>query len=338
MNPSDRQAFQAVCGALARGSRFLLTSHARPDGDSIGSQVALALALTDLGKSARIVNVDPPPEPYRVFDGTDRVEVAPGVEGDYDAVVVLECSDLARPGVAGLDRYPVINIDHHAGNAGYGVANWFDPSAAACTEMVLDVIDALGVALTRPIATHVYLGILTDTGAFHHSNITARTFEICRRVAEAGVDPAGMAHQVYNSASIGRLKLLGSLLDHMSLEVDGRLAVLYYDDGLLQSLGATTDDTEGLINVPLSARSIDAVLLLKGQQGSNDLRASLRSKRHVNVRAVAGRFGGGGHVNAAGCTIAGPRDAAEASLVAAMRDALQTATANASLNDGSSND
>ncbi len=323
MTVNDRQAFESVRGALARGSRFLLTSHARPDGDSIGSQVALALALEHLGKSIRIVNADPPPSPYRAFEGTERIEVTNSASGEYDAVVVLECGDLTRPGVAGLDRYPAINIDHHAGNTGYGVAAWFDPSAAACTEMVVDILDALEVPLTRAIAAQIYLGILTDTGSFRHANITARTFDICRRVAEAGVDPADMAHMVYNSASIGRLKLLGALLDHMSLAVDDRVAVLYYDDQLLEALGASIDDTEGLINLPLSAKTIDAVLLLKGQRGSGDLRASLRSKRQVDVRAVASRFGGGGHVNAAGCTVAGPREAAEHALVAALREALQ---------------
>jgi phosphoesterase RecJ-like protein len=204
----------------------------------------------------------------------------------------------------------------------FGAVNWFDQSAAACTELVVAIVDALGVPLTREIGTHVYLGILTDTGAFHHSSISARTFDICRRVAEAGVDPAEMAHRIYHNANIGRLRLLGSLLDHMRLEADGRMALLYFDDTLLSDLGASHDDTEGLINVPLTARTIEAVALLKGQNGSSQLRVSLRSKGTIDVRSVAQQFGGGGHFNAAGCSVPGPRAAAETTIIRALREVL----------------
>jgi phosphoesterase RecJ-like protein len=319
----EASAFDAVCHELRSGQRFLLTSHERPDGDSVGSQLALAFALDALGKEVRIVNADPPPVPYRVFPGTDRIEVARRVDGSFDALVVLECGDLARPGVEGLERYRILNIDHHGGNSMYGAVNWFDPTAAACAELVVELTDALGVELSHEMAVHVYLGILTDTGGFHHSHITARTFDICRRAAEAGVDPAAMAHQVYNSASIGRLRLLGALLDHMRLEAGGQIAVLYFDDGLLQELGATLDDTEGLINLPLAAKSIQTVALLKGQNGASQLRVSLRSKGDINVRAVAQAFGGGGHFNAAGCSVPGPREVAEAAIVEALSRALE---------------
>jgi phosphoesterase RecJ-like protein len=322
MTLSREAALTAVCDELRRGSRFLLTSHAKPDGDSIGSQVALALALEALGKEVRIVNADPPPVPYRAFAGVDRIEVSEQATGEADALVVLECGNLSRPGIEGLERYRIVNVDHHAGNQLYGAVNWFDPEAAACVELVVEVIDRLGVPLTRDIATHAYLGILTDTGSFHHANITARTFEICRRAAEAGVDAARIAQQVFNSANVGRLKLLGLLLDHMVLEAGGRLALLYFDDALLAALGATYDDTEGLINVPLSARTIEAVALFKGQSGSSDLRVSLRSKGEVDVRAVAQRFGGGGHLNAAACNVPGPRGAAETAVVAALTEVL----------------
>jgi phosphoesterase RecJ-like protein len=325
----DEPAFAAVCQELARGRRFLITSHARPDGDSIGSQVALALALEHLGKQVRIVNADAPPAPYRVFPGVDRIEVADRVDGEADAAIVLECSDLSRPGLGGLERFRIVNIDHHPGATPYGAVNWFDPTAAACAELVVAVTDALGVPMTRAIATHVYLAILTDTGSFHHAGITARTFDICRRVVEAGVDPAEMANLVFDSASIGRLKLLGHLLETMAIEADGRLAVLAFDEDLLEALGATHDDTEGLINVPLSARTIEAVALLKGQRGTTDVRVSLRSKGAVDVREVARRFGGGGHVNAAGCTLPGPMEAARAAIVRAVAGALGPASQSA---------
>jgi phosphoesterase RecJ-like protein len=292
---------------IMRRQRFLVTSHARPDGDSIGSQLAMAFALEALGKQVRIVNADPAPEHYQDFPGMDRIEIAQHVSPDVDAVIVMECSDLTRAGVTGLDGQFLINIDHHAGNRLYGAVNWHDESAAACGEMVFDLIRELGVPLTPEIATHVYLAILTDTGSFHHSNITPRTFDICRQTVEAGVNPAAMARRVFDSNSFGKLKLIGALLDSMQLLDDGRLAVLYMDDAMLEACGCTQNDTEGLINLPLTAREIQAVVFFRAGP-AGEIRVSMRSKYDVDVRQVAGAFGGGGHKNAAGFTVTGSLD------------------------------
>ena len=308
--------------------RFLITSHARPDGDSIGSQLAMAFALDALGKTVRLVNADPAPEHYQDFPGMGRIEIAGRAENvDVDAVIVMECSDLARTGVIGLDDQFLINIDHHAGNRMYGALNWHDESAAACGEMVFDLIQSLGVELTPEIATHIYLAILTDTGSFHHSNITPRTFDICRQTVEAGVNPAVMARRVFDSNSFGKLKLIGALLDRMELVNGGQLAVLYMDDEMLAATGSTHNDTEGLINLPLTAREIQAVVFFK-VTGSGDVRVSMRSKYDVDVRKVANEYGGGGHKNAAGFTIDGElpavRDGIIAKIVNAIDEGLQT--------------
>jgi phosphoesterase RecJ-like protein len=314
---------------LLNRQRFLLTSHARPDGDSIGSQLAMAFALDALGKQVRIVNTDAAPEHYLDFPGMDRIEIASAAPRDaqFDAVVVMECSDLSRTGVSGLEGHFIINIDHHAGNRMYGALNWFDESAAACGEMVFDVIRALGVELTHEIATHIYLAILTDTGSFHHSNITPRTFDICRQAVEAGVNPAAMARRVFDSNSFGKLKLIGALLDSMELVDRGQLAVLYLDDAMLTACGCTHNDTEGVINLPLTAREIQAVVFFKvGSDGS--VRVSLRSKYDVDVRLVANAFGGGGHKNASGFTVTGPLDQVKPDIieriVAAIGRGLET--------------
>ena len=325
---TDDAELERIRAAILERQRFLITSHSRPDGDSIGSQLAMAFALDALGKDVRIVNADRGPEHYLEFPGMDRIEITAKVSSpNVDAVIVMECSDLARTGVAGLDNAFLINIDHHAGNRMYGALNWHDETAAACGEMVFDLIAALGVPLTEEIATHVYLAILTDTGSFHHSNITPRTFDICRQAVEAGVNPATMARRVYDSNSFGKLKLIGALLDDMELVDDGRLAVLHLDDRMLEACGCTANDTEGLINLPLTAREIQAVVFFKaGSDGV--LRVSMRSKYDVDVRSVASEYGGGGHKNAAGFTAPGPeahvRDQIIRRIVHAIEHGLQT--------------
>ncbi len=313
---------------ILRRERFLLTSHARPDGDSIGSQLAMAFALEALGKQVRIVNSDAAPDHYQEFPGMERIEISRSAgTAEADAVIVMECSDLGRSGVQGLDDKFIINIDHHAGNRLYGALNWHDESAAACGEMVFDLIRALGVPLSFEIATHIYLAILTDTGSFHHSNITPRTFDICRQTVEAGVVPATMARRVFDSNSFGKLKLIGALLDSMELLDQGRLAVLHMDDGMLAACGCTNNDTEGLINLPLTAREIQAVVFFKsGPNG--EVRVSMRSKYDVDVRRVASEFGGGGHKNAAGFTVDGPLESVRPiileKLTAAVDEGLET--------------
>jgi len=319
---------QQIRDQILERRRFLITSHARPDGDSIGSQLAMAFALDALGKEVRIVNADPAPDHYQEFPGMERIEIATRVEPmTADAVIVMECSEPGRTGLAGLEREYLINIDHHAGNQLYGALNWHDDTAAACGEMVFDLIQALRVPLTPEIATHIYLAILTDTGSFHHSNITPRTFDICRQCVEAGVTPAVMARRVFDSNSFGKLKLIGALLDDMELADEGRLAVLHLDDEMLAATGSTHNDTEGLINLPLTAREIQAVVFFKVTQ-NGQVRVSMRSKYDVDVRRVANEFGGGGHKNAAGFTVNGRlkdvRDGIVQRLVGAIAEGLET--------------
>jgi phosphoesterase RecJ-like protein len=306
-----------VAAAIHAGDNFLLTSHAKPDGDAIGSQLAMALALDALDKRVRLVNKDAAPKAFAAFPGVDRIVVAPAVptiEGLDEITIVMECSDLTRTEVAGLERPVLINIDHHIGNTMYGSVNWFDVSAAACAEMVADVIDALGVRWTQEMATHLYLGIATDTGGFRHGPISERTFRICARVAATGLSVSQLSREIFDSYSIGRIRLTGALLNSMELHHNGQLAVLYYDDEILAANGATTDDTDGLVNLPLGANDVLAVALVR-KQTDTQYRVSMRSKGDVSVRAVAVQFGGGGHVNAAACSIPGSRASVTADVV-----------------------
>lgn len=305
-SPSASQLRQIV-DAIASRQSFVLASHTRPDGDAIGSQLAMAYALRALGKQVRVINRDPAPAPLMAFPGVPEITIADHVDGSADAAIVMECGDLARTGVAGLDRFFVINIDHHPGNTGYGQINWYDEQAAACGEMVFDLVRALGVPLSRDIATHVYLAILTDTGSFHYSNISPRTFDICREAIEMGVDPVAVARNVYDSNNMGRLKLFGSVLSAMQIDPSGRIAIVYLDHEMARAAGGTYEDTEGLINLPLTVKEIQAVVFFKQLEGE-EYRVSMRSKGDIDIGAIAKEFGGGGHKNAAGCSISGAID------------------------------
>jgi phosphoesterase RecJ-like protein len=322
MTPNSDPAIQQSIDAIRSRRRFVLSSHARPDGDSIGSQLAMAYALRALGKDVTVVNKDAAPGPIMAFPGVDEIVVADRVSGDFDAAIIMECSDLKRTGVSGLDRFFVINIDHHPGNTGFGDVNWFDPSAAACGEMVFDLIRALGVPLSLEIATHVYLAILTDTGSFHYSGISPRTFQICKEALEAGVDAVQVARNVYDSNNMGRLKLFGAVLSAMQIDRTGRIAIVYVDHAMANAAGGSYEDTEGLVNLPLTVKEIEAVVFFK-QEDAGEYRVSLRSKGNIDIGAVAKEFGGGGHKNAAGCTISGPIDDLKRQLVEKMERAIE---------------
>jgi bifunctional oligoribonuclease and PAP phosphatase NrnA len=321
MMTSNPPELQQIVDAIRARQRFVISSHSRPDGDSIGSQLAAAYALRALGKVVTVVNSDPAPAPLMQFPGVAAITIADRVDGVYDAAIIMECGDLRRTGVTGLERFFVVNIDHHPGNTGYGDLNWFDSSAAACAEMVYDVVRALGVPLTPQIATHVYLAILTDTGSFHYSGISPRTFEICKTCVEAGVDPVLVARNVYDSNNMGRLKLFGAVLGAMQIDQTGRIAIVYVDHEMARAAGGTYEDTEGLVNLPLTVKEIEAVVFFKQEKG-DEYRVSLRSKGDIDIGVIAKEYGGGGHKNAAGCTITGPIEELQKTLLDKLEGAI----------------
>ena len=323
MTTRTAEPLTQIVEAIRARRRFVISSHARPDGDSIGSQLAMAFALRRLGKEVRVINKDRAAGPLLSFPGVPEIEIGEEVEGDFDAAIIMECGDLGRTGVVGLSRHFVINIDHHPGNSAYGQINWFDSSAAACGEMVFELVLALGVPLTLEIATHVYLAILTDTGSFHYSSISPRTFDICRRTLEAGVDPVMVARNVYDSNNMGRLKLFGSVLGAMQLDRSGRIAIVYLDHEMAREAGGTYEDTEGLINLPLTVKEIQAVVFFKQLEG-DEYRVSMRSKGEIDIGSVAKEFGGGGHKNAAGCTVKGPIDSLQKQFLEKVERAIDS--------------
>jgi phosphoesterase RecJ-like protein len=312
---------------LRQGHRFLLTSHANPDGDAIGSELGLARVLAGLGKSSTVWNLHPTPGVYRDLPGADRIHVggeAPsGFPDAFDAVVVLECPSLDRTGLAETLRLrPLINIDHHLGNQHYGSVNWIDTEAPAVGVMVFDAARALGVRLDAATADCLYLALVTDTGGFRFSNATPAAFEAAGRLVAAGARVETVSHWLYESQPEGSVRLLGELLGTLSLHDDGRVAAVHLTREMFERAGASPGDSEGLIDVPRTIAGVEAVLLLRELE-AGDWKVSLRSRGAVDVEAVARARGGGGHRNAAGCKAAGERQAIAAELVAALAAAIR---------------
>src|SRR5499426_4822646 len=192
--------------------RFAITSHIRPDGDSLGSSLGLYWLLRALDKDVEVIMRDPVPHAYQQLPGADDVRVTPLVDPSYHAVFVIECSDITRPGLADLEKQFVVNIDHHSTTELFGTINWIDSTAAAVGEMIYNLCKATGVRVTKEIAECVYTALLTDTGSFHFSNTTERTFQVASELGRKGVEPAQISQAIFGSYQWPKIELLGHVL------------------------------------------------------------------------------------------------------------------------------
>jgi phosphoesterase RecJ-like protein len=303
---------------------FAITSHIRPDGDSLGSSLGLYWLLQALEKDAEVIMRDPVPHSYRHLPAWQKVRVTPSVDRNYDAVFVIECSDISRPGLVNLDKQYVVNIDHHSTTALFGTINWIDSTASAVGEMIYNLCKATGVRVTKEIAECVYTALITDTGSFHYSNTTERTFKVASELVRTGVKPAKTAESIFASYPWSRIQLLGDVLSTARRDTSGRVACMRQTLDMQQRSKAAEEDTDGFVNYPLTVAEVEAVALLK-ECAPEVYRTSLRSKGDVNVARVAELFGGGGHRNAAGCTLTGSWDDAEHRIIELLRDAVDRA-------------
>jgi phosphoesterase RecJ-like protein len=304
--------------------RFAITSHIRPDGDSLGSSLGLFWLFRALDKDVEVIMRDPVPHSYQQLPGAKQVRVTPAVDQKYDAVFVIECSDINRPGLIDLEQNYVVNIDHHSTTALFGTINWIDSTASAVGEMIYNLCKATGVRVTKEIAECVYTALITDTGSFHYSNTTERTFKVASELVRTGVRPAKTAEAVFASYPWSRIQLMGAVLSTARRDSSGRVAVMRQTAEMQQMTGAADEDADGFVNYPLTVGEVEAVALLK-ESAPETYRTSLRSKGDVNVARVAEKFGGGGHRNAAGCTLRGSWDDAEREIVELLRDAVERA-------------
>jgi phosphoesterase RecJ-like protein len=317
---SNAHPLAAILDALHRGKRFLICSHTRPDGDALGSMLALGMVIEQMGKTADLVTADCIPIQYWQLPGANAIQTMPRIRDAYDAAILLECDSLKRTRLRGLEGLFVVNIDHHMTGIEFAHLNWIDRGAASVGEMVYQLARAAGVAITPQMAQCLYTTILTDTGGFCYGNVRESTFALARELVQSGADPIAIAQQVYFSASTSKLLLLGAALRRLKRE--GCLAWLWVTQQDAQRTGATEEDCEGIVNVTLGMAGVDTGIFLR-ELPDGGIRLSLRSKGGLNVAAIAARLGGGGHQNAAGCTLEGPLPRALKEILAELRGDLR---------------
>jgi len=310
-----------VVELIENKDKFGITTHIKPDGDGVGSSLGLCWLLRSLGKSAEVMVRGEIPASYRSLPGADAIRDVEELDGDYDAVFIIECSDLDRPGIKGLDKQFTVNIDHHATSAHFGTINWIDSTASAVGEMIYNLCKAIGGRVTREIAECVYMALVTDTGSFHFSNTTERTLKVASELIKAGAKPAEISEAVYNNYSWSRIELMRQVLSTVERDESGQVATMRQTLEMRELASAVDGDNNGFVNIPLAARDVLAVVYMR-EVGTNEYRVSLRSKGDINVARVAEKFGGGGHRNAAGLRIEGNWDEKERELVEAVRDAV----------------
>jgi bifunctional oligoribonuclease and PAP phosphatase NrnA len=294
---------------IRQGNRFLLTSHANPDGDAIGSELGLARLLRGLGKGAVVWNHDPTPTVYKPLPGSDRIHVGEeppaGFPEKFDAIVVLECPSPDRTGLEKhLVERPVINIDHHLGNQCYGTVNWVDSAAPAVGEMIYRLAQGLKAPLEPELASCLYLTLVTDTGGFRFSNATPAAFEAAAALVREGAHPEQVSQLLYESQPLGVVRLLGEMLQTLQLHEGGRVATGRLTLAMFQQAGAAPGDSEGLIDHLRSIAGVEAVALVREREDGSQ-KVSLRSRGEVDVEKIARHHGGGGHRNAAGYSVEG---------------------------------
>jgi bifunctional oligoribonuclease and PAP phosphatase NrnA len=314
---SDRIA--AILDALRGGQRFLVCSHAQPDGDSVGSMLALGMVLEQMGKQVELVAADCIPAHYRNLPGAGAIQTKLRVQGRYDAVILLECDSLQRTKLRGLEDFSQINIDHHVSGREFAHLNWIDPEAVSAGEMVYRLARAAGARLTPQMATCLYVTVLTDTGGFCYGAIRESTFALARELVVAGADPVAIAQEVYFSTPVSKLLLLGAALNRLNCE--DRLAWLWVTHSDTLESHATEDDSDGIVDYALGVAGIEAAFFLR-ELPEGRIRVSLRSKGKINIAAIAELLGGGGHENAAGCTLDGPLPRAREEVLSHLRPAV----------------
>jgi phosphoesterase RecJ-like protein len=313
---------------VRRHKRFLLTTHVRPDGDGLGSQLALADVLASQGKEVRLVIASTWPPRYDFLDPHRRIArfVPPGdAWRDTEVAIVLDTGTWNQLGDFGpfLRELPAakVVIDHHLTQDDLGAVRLVDATAEATARLVFEAVTALGVPLPASAANALFIALAMDTGWFRHANTTAATFALAEQLVRAGAQPTLLHDNLFENNSLGRLKLMGLVLDRLQVSADGQLAYSEIRRADYAATGATPQDTEDLVNFTRSVMGVEVGLLFM-EQPRGGVKVSFRARSRVDVARLAERFGGGGHRLASGAIVDGPLEEVRARVLEAVQTAL----------------
>ena len=292
---------------------MLLASHTNPDGDAIGSLLAIGIALDWLNKKIFLFNESPIPAVYRFLPFIEHIEHEIPETLEFDTAVILDCGNYQRigKGAPAACRIPVVlNIDHHITNNNFGTCQLVDTKACSTAEIVYRTIKKMEIPINSAIATSIYTGILTDTGSFRFSNTNKAAFAICEEMIGCGVNPYEVAQHVYGTYSLGRIRLLNLALDSIEISTNGKLSMMTITQEMIYETGTNSEDIDGLINYAKRIEDVKVAALIQEQKsgpnqsiGLKTFHVSLRSEGTFDVSAIASAFGGGGHPGAAGFNI-----------------------------------
>ncbi len=311
---------EEVVAELRRRSSFMFVSHVKPDGDTLGAGLALGLALKSLGKRVGYFQQDPVPRNLRFLPDTDLVTRDVPADLPADTLwVFCDMSDFSRAGefLPALERENMLDVDHHLGNSHFGALNYVIPSEASTGTCVLRLLHALDVPITPEIATCILTTIMTDTGAFMHTNTTAAVLRMSAEMVELGADKPRITEEIFANKRFAATKLLGMALERAVIEDEGRYCWTYVDEKMLLAVNADGEDTEEIVQHLRAVEGVEAAALFKDYEGA--VRVSLRSSGKINVQAAAATLGGGGHFMASGLTFEGNLQAAIEAVHAALR-------------------
>jgi phosphoesterase RecJ-like protein len=305
------EAVKKIADLIEGSRKVLISSHQDPDGDSVGSQLALAELLESRGKTCRIINQGPLSSRYMFLDPQRKIldsgHLEPGKDdlAGFDPVFVLDCTSLSRLGEVEKvlpSQATLINIDHHPDNGRFGSVNYLDVGASATGEMIFSILEACNHSVSSVAATQLYAAILSDTGRFKFPNTSSRCLKVCAELVASGADPKQVTNQIYFNHSPAFLKLLGSILSSPEILDRGRICAMTLKQNLLADLKIDPREVEGVVDYSLFVRGVEIGLLFT-EKGEGRTKVNLRSQNEYDVAKVARLFGGGGHRNAAGCTL-----------------------------------
>ena len=291
----------------------MVTTHCNPEGDALGSSLALALFLKQLGKNARVVIHDPIPYFLEFLPEKNIIFQSETINERFDVICVCDCGDIARTGYfknpapgekINAPAAEVINIDHYVTNKNFGTVNWIEGEASATGEMIYDLIHAMKGTITPEIATAIYTAVITETGSFHYSNTTPKMFKIASECAEKGIDVNLIARGIFDTSSKGRLALLAKVLETLEISNEGKVANVFVTIDMFKKTETTAEDTEDFISFPRSVKGVEVAILFR-ENNPKEVKVSLRAQQDLDVSEIAGLFGGGGHKKAAGCSVQG---------------------------------